>query len=81
MFQLPDIPNIDANFSEAIPDAHLESIRQEHEPFLTKLEALAVLAIATNDWNAFDAHLVDFQSENDLHGETGIAIGEEPINE
>lgn len=58
------------------PDEHLEAIRQEHEPFLTKLEALAVQAIAANDWDAFYQHLIEFQSENDLHGVTGIAIGE-----
>jgi len=56
----------------------LDAIRQEHEEFLTKLEALAVEAIATNDWNYFYKHLIYFQSENDdLHGITGVAIGEE----
>lgn len=54
----------------------LEAIRQEHEDFLTKLEALAVEAIATNDWDAFYQHLIEFQSQHDLHGVTGIAIGE-----
>ena len=54
----------------------LEEIRQEHEVFLTQLEGLAVLAIATNDWGAFYAHLIEFQNEHDLHGETGIAIKE-----
>ena len=46
MTDLPDLPDIDADFSESKPDEHLEAIRQEHEPFLTKLEALAVLARA-----------------------------------
>jgi hypothetical protein len=32
-------------------DEHLEAVRQEHEPFLTKLEALAVQALATGDWS------------------------------
>jgi uncharacterized protein YqfB (UPF0267 family) len=77
MTSLPDIPEIDADFSESKPDEHLEAIRQEHEPFLTKLEALAVEAIASNDWNDFYAHLIEFQSKNDLHGVTGIAIGQE----
>jgi hypothetical protein len=54
----------------------LEEIRQQHEAFLSELEALAVQAIALNNWDAFYAHLIDFQSEHDLHGETGIAIGE-----
>jgi hypothetical protein len=50
MNTLPELPDIDADFSGAIPDANLEAIRQEHEPFLTKLEALAVEAITKNDW-------------------------------
>ena len=41
-----------------------------------ELEALAVEAIATNDWDAFYQHLIEFQSQHDLHGVTGIAIGE-----
>ena len=49
--------NIDADFSKSKPDEHLEAIRQEHESFLTQLEALAVIAIATNDWDAFYQHL------------------------
>ena len=52
----------------------LEAIRQEHESWLGELEGLAVKAIASNDWDAFYAHIVDFQNEHDLHGETGIAI-------
>ncbi len=55
----------------------LEAIRQEHESWLGELEGLAVEAIATNNWDAFYAHIVDFQNEHDLHGETGIAIGED----
>jgi len=77
MNYLPDIPDIDADFSESTPDADLEAVRQEHEPFLTKLEALAVQAIASNNWENFYEHLIDFQNEYDLHGETGIAIGTE----
>jgi hypothetical protein len=53
---------------------NLEEIRQEHENFLAELEALAVQAIAKNNWDAFYAHIVNFQNEHDLHGETGIAI-------
>ena len=33
-------------------------------------------AIATNNWDAFYAHVVDFQNEHDLHGQSGIAIGD-----
>jgi uncharacterized protein YqfB (UPF0267 family) len=71
------LPEIDTAFTEFSPNEHLEAIRQEHEPFLTKLEALAVQAIATSDWNDFYAHLIEFQSEHDLHGVTGVVIGEE----
>lgn len=52
-------------------------IAQEHESWLNELEGLAVEAIATNDWTAFYAHVVDFQNENDLHGEALIAIGQD----
>jgi hypothetical protein len=55
----------------------LEEIRQEHETWLAELEGLAVEAIASNNWDTFYAHVVDFQNEHDLHGETGIAIGED----
>jgi hypothetical protein len=48
---LPDLPDIDADFSESKPNEHLEAIRQQHEPFLTKLEALAVCAIAKGRWD------------------------------
>ncbi len=54
-----------------------EFIRQIHESWLAELEGLAVQAIATNDWDAFYQHLIEFQSQNNLHGVTGIAIGEE----
>jgi hypothetical protein len=69
--------NMNADFSESTPDEDLEAIRQEHEPFLTMLDALAVQAIATNDWDAFYQHLIEFQSQHDLHGVCGVAIGEE----
>ncbi len=59
------------------PPDPLEAIRQEHEGFLSQLEALAVEAIALNDWTNFYAHLVNFQNEHDLHGEALIAIGAE----
>ena len=52
----------------------LEELRQQHETWLAELEGLAVEAIATNNWDAFYAHVVDFQNEHDLHGETGIEI-------
>jgi hypothetical protein len=52
----------------------LESIKQEHESWLAELEGLAVEAIASNNWDPFYSHVVDFQNEHDLHGETGIAL-------
>ena len=58
------------------PPDPLEDIRQEHEGFLSELEALAVEAISLNNWTNFYAHLVNFQNEHDLHGVSGIAIGE-----
>lgn len=45
----------------------LESIRQEHESWLAEMEALAVEAIATKNWDRFYAHLIDFQNEHNLH--------------
>lgn len=57
----------------------LAEIRQLHESFLNDLEGLAVEAIASNDWNAFYAHLIDFQSQHDLHGITGIAVGDDEL--
>jgi hypothetical protein len=54
----------------------LEAVRQEHESWLAELEGLAVEAIASYNWDAFYAHVVDFQNEHDLHGETGIAIAQ-----
>jgi hypothetical protein len=51
-----------------------EFIRQLHESWLAELEGLAVEAIASNNWDAFYQHLIDFQNEHDLHGETGIVI-------
>ena len=54
----------------------LEAIRQEYESWLAELESLAVLAIAVNDWNDFYQHLIEFQTEHDLHGITGIAIAQ-----
>lgn len=55
----------------------LDYIRQVHESWLADLEGLAIQAIASNDWDAFYAHVVDFQNEHELHGVTGIAIGDE----
>jgi hypothetical protein len=56
------------------PTPDLEAIRQEHESWLGELEGLAVQAIASNNWDAFYAHIVDFQNDHDLHGATGIVI-------
>jgi hypothetical protein len=43
----------------------LEDIRQEHEAFLTQLEALAVEAIATNDWTPVLDHLNEIMAWQD----------------
>jgi len=66
---------------------NLEEIRQKHESWLAELEGLAVeaicaslftrFAIASNNWDALYTHVVDFQNEHDLHGESVIAIGED----
>ena len=56
------------------PTPDLEAIRQEHESFLAELEGIAVEAIASNNWDRFYSHVVDFQNQYDLHGESGIAI-------
>lgn len=48
---------------EDLENPPLKDIRQEHESFLSELEALAVEAIASNDWGAFCVHLSDFQRE------------------
>ena len=54
-----------------------EFIRQIHESWLAELEGLAVQAIASNNWDALYTHVVNFQKEYDLHGESVIAIGED----
>lgn len=41
---------MDCNHAPNQP-SDLEAIRQEHEVFLTELEALAVQAIASQDWS------------------------------
>jgi hypothetical protein len=43
----------------------IEAIRQEHESFLTQLEALAVQAIATNDWTPVLEHLNEIMAWQD----------------
>ncbi len=50
-------------------DANLEAIRQEHEGFLTQLEALAVAGIATGDWTPVLAHLNEIMAwqDTELH--------------
>ena len=55
----------------------LEEIRQKHESWLAELEGLSVEAIASNNWDALYTHVVDFQNKHDMHGETGIAIGDD----
>ena len=46
-------------------DENLEHLKQLHEPWLGQLEGLAIQAIATKDWTAFYAHVVDFQNKHD----------------
>ena len=43
----------------------LEAIRQEHESFLTELEALAVIAIAFGDWSRVRDLINDFKDYHD----------------
>ncbi len=76
----PNTEDWTQRLKEDPPDL-LEYIRQVHESWLAELEGLAVDAIATNDWTTFYAHVVDFQNEHDLHGETLIAIGEASADE
>lgn len=56
---------------------NLEFIKQLHETWLTELEGLAVEAIASNNWSGLYEHIVSFQNEHELHGESLIAIGTE----
>jgi hypothetical protein len=42
----------------------IEAIRQQHEPFLTQLEALAVKALASGDWSEVYDH-VNFNAPED----------------
>ena len=46
----PELDKWNQRLKETPPDS-LEAIRQEHEGFLAQLEALAVEAIASNDWS------------------------------
>lgn len=75
-FYEPTLDDWTQRLKENPPDP-LEEIRQEHETWLAELEGLAVEAIATNDWTAFYAHVVEFQNEHELHGEAVISIGED----
>ena len=43
----------------------LDAIRQEHESFLTELEALAVIAIAFGDWSRVRDLINDFKDYHD----------------
>lgn len=65
MTYLPEIPDIDADFTEFTPDADLEAIRQEHESFLSRLEALAVCAIASTNWTPVLEHLNEIMAWQD----------------
>jgi hypothetical protein len=50
---------------EGLENPPLEDIRQEHESFLSELEAAAVHAIASNDWSAFYTRVGDFQGKQE----------------
>jgi len=56
----PELDKWNQRLKETPPDS-LEAIRQEHEGFLAQLEALAVEAIARNDWSEFHDH-IDFNA-------------------
>ncbi len=47
---IPDLDDRTQRLKENPPDP-LEEIRQEHEAFLADLEAAAVKALVTGDWN------------------------------
>lgn len=48
---------------EGISDEYLDSVRQEHESFLSQLESYAVVGIATGDWNSFYEHVSEFHRQ------------------
>jgi hypothetical protein len=76
MESYPMNADIDADFSESKPDEHLEAIRQEHEPFLSKLEALAVQALFTGDWSEVYDHINFNAPEDPKPSHTRNARGE-----
>jgi hypothetical protein len=51
----------------------LDAIRQEHESFLTELEALAIQAIAFGDWSRVRDLINDFKDYRDEN--TGLEPG------
>jgi hypothetical protein len=63
---------VDADFTEFKPNEHLEALRQEHEGFLTQLEALAVMAIASNDWSQVRDLINDFKVYHHLDADCGV---------
>jgi hypothetical protein len=65
IYSIATMNDIDADFSEFTPNADLEAIRQEHEPFLSKLEALAVQAIASGNWTPVLEHLNEIMAWQD----------------
>lgn len=58
--ELPDLPDADVTVNH---DANLDAIRQEHEAFLTDLEAAAVKALATGDWNDVESCIYFYNAE------------------
>lgn len=64
--QPPDLDDWTQRLKE-MPFDPLEEIRQEHEAWLTELEALAVVAIATGDWSQVRDLINDFKHYQDDH--------------
>jgi hypothetical protein len=64
--QPPDLDDWTQRLKENPPDP-LEEIRQEHEGFLTQLEGLAVVAIATGDWSQVRDLINDFKHYQNDH--------------
>ena len=63
---IPDLDDWTQRLKENPPDP-LEEIRQEHEGFLSELEGLAVMAIATGDWSPVRDLINDFK---DYHNDS-----------
>lgn len=54
---------------------NLEAVKQEYETFLTDLEALAVKALITGNWDAVYAHIAgNITSQNQNYNAHAIAL-------